>query len=63
MDTPYPFRGYIGNHYGAVRYNGGCTRNGVWYQGEFFRLPIVHQDYEIIHVPTWGYRIRKIGTK
>jgi len=65
LGTPYPFRGYIGSStstppkYGSVRYNGGCIRNEEWYQGEFFPLPIIHDSFEIIFVPTWGYRLVK----
>lgn len=59
MGTPYPFLGYIGSHYGEVRYNGGCEREGQWWQGENRPLPIIPDTYEIIHKPTWGYVIRK----
>lgn len=57
LGTPYPWPGYIGNHFGSTIYNGGCVYDGHWYQGEHRSLPLVHEDYEIIHVPTWGYRI------
>lgn len=66
LGTPYPFKGYIGsttsNQFGEIRYNGGCIRDGEWWQGENKPLPTIHEDYEIVHVPTWGYRIRKKGT-
>lgn len=60
LGTPYPFKGYIGSsqRYGVTRYNGGCTRDGKWWQGENHPLHMIHPDYEIIVVPTWGYRIR-----
>lgn len=65
LGTPYPFKGYIGSStsippkYGAIRYNGGCVREGEWYQGEFFPLPNVAEGFVIQHVPNWGYRIVK----
>lgn len=63
MGTPYPFLGYIGDScYGDIRYNGGCERGGKWWQGEKHPLPVVAEGFEIIHVPTWGYRIRKVVT-
>ncbi len=62
LGTPYPFKGYIGCHpqWGVVRYNGGCEREGKWYQGENKPLPKVAEGFEIINVSTWGWRIRKI---
>jgi hypothetical protein len=69
LGTPYPFKGYIGSSasvpaaYGRTRYNGGCVRGGEWYNGEEKPLPKVADGYEIIVVPTWGWRIRRIGSK
>lgn len=61
LGTKYPFKGYIGGQqYGKHRYNGGCVRNDEWYDGEICPLPQVAEGFEIIHIPTWGYRIRKI---
>jgi hypothetical protein len=64
LGTPYPFKGYIESttgypciSYGQHRYNGGCIRNDEWYEGEIIPLPKVSAGFEIIHVPTWGYRI------
>lgn len=63
MGTSYPWPGYIGSWagngcgYGRIRYNGGCVREEEWYEGEEWLLPIVHKDYVIIRVPSWGYRI------
>jgi len=57
LGTPYPWPGYIGNHFGPVLFNGGCVYRGDWYPGEHRELPLVHKNFEIIHVPTWGYRI------
>lgn len=68
--TKHHRQGYLGDHFGKVRYNGGCVRpmnapreKQHWYQGENFPLPIVADGYEIIHVLTWGYYIQKKGTK
>ena len=63
IGTKYPFKGYIGNRYGKVHYNGGCTRNGEWWQGEEFPLPVIAEGFEIITVPTWGCRIVKVGDR
>jgi hypothetical protein len=60
-----PFKGYLGSSasippaFGAIVYNGGCEREGKWYQGEFFPLPDIHKDFEIRVVPGWGWRIVK----
>lgn len=61
--TPYPWPGYIGNNYGTQYYNGGCTRDGAWYEGEHYPLPKVAPGYKIKYVKTWGYRIIKDETK
>ena len=58
LGTPYHFKGYIGSLFGVIRYNGGCIREGEWYNGEDRPLPIVAEGYEIVHVPTWGWQIR-----
>lgn len=64
--SPYaPFKGYLGSFsaqppaYGKVRYNGGCIREGKWWQGEERPLPIVHENYEIVVIRSWGWRIKK----
>ena len=66
MGTPYPFKGYLHlgelGHYAhgiSVRYNGGCVRDGEWWQGEEWPLPKLAEGFEIVTVPTWGYRIIK----
>jgi len=65
LGTPYPGKGYllsseIGHQHGLiVRHNGGTVIDGKWWQGEEWQLPIVAEGYEIITVPTWGYRIIK----
>jgi hypothetical protein len=63
LGTPYPFKGYLGcplscpPRFGAIRYNGGCTHDGQWYQGEFRPLPRLPAGYRIVTVPTWGWRL------
>ena len=53
MGTPYPFKGYIGDsHYGQHHYNGGCVRNGKWWQGENNPLPLIAKGYEIVRRPS-----------
>jgi hypothetical protein len=60
LGTKYPWPGYIGSHYGRTRYNGGCVRDGQWYEGVEYLLPKVCEGFEIIQVPTWGcWRIVK----
>lgn len=65
LGTPYPFKGYLGSsasippRFGKIRYNGGKVINGEWYQGEEFPLPEVAEGYEIVKVPSWGWRIVK----
>ena len=67
MGTPYHFKGYvypgeIGFPYWAdiaVRYNGGTVIDGEWWQGEEWQLPKLPEGFEIVIVPTWGYRIIK----
>lgn len=56
--TKYHFKGFIGTAYGPVRYNGGISKDGKWWQGENFPLPIIDSAYEIVCVPTWGLRIK-----
>lgn len=57
LGTPYPWKGYIGSHYGTTRYNGGIVRGGKWYHAETVLLPKIPKGFKIVHVPTWGYRI------
>lgn len=58
LGTRYPFPGYIGQDFGPIRYNGGCWRGGQWWPGEERPLPVIPATYEIVRVPTWGYRLR-----
>lgn len=62
IGTPYPFKGYIGSNqtgYGQRKYNGGCIREGDWYEGEIKPLPKIPKSYKIITIPSWGFRIVK----
>jgi len=45
--------------YGQRRFNGGVSRDGEWYEGTDIPWPILHEDYEYHHIPTWGTYIRK----
>lgn len=64
LGTPYPFKGYVGHLIGQTqRYNGGCTRNNKWYEGETFSLPKLAKGFKLVSVPTWGWRIIKIEKK
>jgi hypothetical protein len=60
LGTKYPFKGYLGTHFGPIRYNGGCVRDGEWYQGENFPLPNIPKNFKIVYVMCWGWRIIKI---
>lgn len=58
-------KGQINHHsshyaeYGQIRYfNGGCVREGKWYQGEARPLPIINEKYEFYHLHSWGLIIR-----
>jgi len=67
MGTKYPFRGYIGSSasvpaaYGVTRYNGGTVIDGAWYDGINRPLPTLATGFEIVVVPSWGWRIVKIS--
>lgn len=41
------------------RYNGGCERNGEWFEAESVPLPIIPASYEFHHLLSWGRIIRK----
>lgn len=59
----YPFKGYLGSSacmpatFGLTRYNGGISIDGQWYQSIYRPLPKVADGYQIIVVPTWGWRL------
>lgn len=63
LGTPYPFKGYIGADSGphaigvTIRYNGGIVRDDEWHEAEIYPLPQVTEQYEIVRVPRWGWRI------
>lgn len=61
LGTPYPFRGFLGNCFGQFYYNGGCIREGKWYQGELIHHPNIPANYEFFYEYTWGWRIRKVN--
>jgi len=60
-------KGYMGSSasipsaYGSTHYNGGCERNGDWWQGEYRPFPQIAEGYEIIHISTRGWFLRKKG--
>ena len=66
LGTPYPFRGYLGSSasmppfFGKIRYNGGCTHGDTHYEGEVRPFPNIPEEFVIVVVPTWGWRIRRV---
>lgn len=64
--TKHPYPGLIASSAGAhpeygqaVRYNGGCIREGELYDGEVIPLPKIPDTYEFFKRPTWGTYIRR----
>ena len=55
MGSPYS----IPPAFGEIRYNGGCERDGEWWQGENRPLPKIAEGFEIVVVLSWGWRIVK----
>ena len=51
-DSSYPSYGQ------KKRYNGGCIRNGKWYDGEEVPLPKIPDRFRI---SSWGIAIEKVG--
>lgn len=43
----------------TLRFNGGCVRDGEWYEGERKPLPIIPDTYEIVTLSSWGLRIQR----
>ena len=43
----------------TIRFNGGCIREGEWYEGEYKPLPIIPDTYEIVPLSSWGLIISK----
>jgi hypothetical protein len=66
--TKLHFKGYLGSSasippfFGKIRYNGGCVHDGQWYDGEIRPFPVLAKGYEIVVVPSWGWRIQKHRT-
>lgn len=67
LGTPYPWPGYLHpgeiGHYVfglTVKYNGGIVKNGRWYAGEEWQLPLLPKGFEIVRVTNWGYRIIEV---
>lgn len=42
-----------------VRYNGGCVRDGQWYEGEEVPLPKIPKTFRFRHITSWGTIIEK----
>lgn len=65
LGTPYPFKGYIGSSasrpsaYGTEMYNGGIVIGDEWYEGENRPFPKLAKGFQIVTVPSWGWRIVK----
>lgn len=60
MGTKYPFKGYLGQYgFGSERYNGCAMIDGELYSHVIKPLPVIHEDYVIVYVLSWGYRIRR----
>jgi hypothetical protein len=57
MGTRDHLPGFLKQNFGIETYNGGCTREGKWYRGEYFPTPTVPKEYEIIYVSTWWHRL------
>jgi len=58
MGTPYPERGMVPwVKCGVIRYNGGCTRQGEWYEAEEFFLPKLAEGFIWVYRPTWCWTI------
>jgi len=68
MGTKHWRRGYIGDHYGYQRYNGGFSPHSGPFEhtyfthGEVYPLPIIAPGFRIIRILNWGYYIEKADT-
>ena len=51
--------GFLRQRFGAKFYNGGCVREGKWYEGEDWPFPELPPGYKIIYEPYWFYRLIK----
>jgi len=43
----------------TVRFNGGCVREGEWYQAEAVPLPVIPDGWEFVPLCSWGPRIQR----
>lgn len=66
----HPYRGLVASNsspypgYGqTMKYNGGTTVNGEWYQAESVPLPKIPDTYEFYTISTWGTYIRRKEAK
>ena len=59
MGKPFPHPGSLKGPYGAVPHSNGTIVGGEWYKGTYHPLPKLAEGYEIIYLPTWGYRLIK----
>ena len=51
--APYP-------RYGQIRrYNGGCIREGEWYNGEEVPFPIIPDTFHFVQHCSWGTAIER----
>lgn len=69
MGTKHHRQGYIGNHYGYIRYNGGFSPHqgpmkGTYFTlGEVHPLPIIETGFQLVRVANWGWYIEKTDTQ
>lgn len=46
--------------YGKRRFNGGCVREGDWWEGEDIPYPVIPDEFVFVLRPTWGvYIVRR----
>ena len=60
---PYPglvqASGAVGG-YGKTKYNGGCVRDGDWWEGEDIPFPVIPKEYCYVYRSMWGtYLMRR----
>lgn len=44
----------------SQRYNGGCIRNGTWYQGEAMPLPVIPESWRFVTRSYWGIYLERV---
>jgi len=60
LGTPHHTKGLqCGRQSGPIRYNGGCIREGEFYYGECYTLPVLAKGYKWEMIPAWGWRIKR----